>query len=70
LIGAEGGRLLENELHMFSCVGKFKVVFRRPAGATGQVRTHRSLGDEEKEKQRPPCSAPTSAGGLADEAVL
>ena len=51
LIGAEGARLLENELHIFSCVGVFEEVIQSPAGAAGQVRPHRSISDEEAHRQ-------------------
>jgi len=38
VIEAKGERLLENELHIFSCVGNFKDDIQSPAGAAGQVR--------------------------------
>jgi len=50
-------------------VGKFKDDIQCPAGAAGQVRPAgaKRRGDR---KTKAPCSAPTSAGGLADDVVL
>ncbi len=43
-IGVEGTKTPRKSV---SCVGKFKDVIQCPAGAAGQVRTRRSLGEEE-----------------------
>jgi hypothetical protein len=40
-------RLLENELHIFSCVGKFKDVIQCPAGVRGRGDPTGARGGEE-----------------------
>jgi len=59
----EGARLLKNATAFSSCVGGFEEVIQCPAGAAGQVRPRRSLGDEEKEKRKR-LVQPLSTAGL------